>query len=399
MTGRITRLEIEGYKSLKHVVWEPGKLNILIGPNGSGKSNLLRLLEMLAASAKGEQKDFINADGGMEAILWDRRAGEMSVELRSAFATDETGQTERSSTDFTYSIALELDKRWNRQVITRESLQAIDLNKESTTYIDRDRDSMTILLADGAPRVQGHRDDLDTALHMSFYHREDERAHPSFRLFREFLSGPKCYIHPDVGLGSIIRDPTTVRYEADLLPDGRNLVNFLYTMRNESPLFRENLDQLLKAVFPDMEEIQISPAADQYIQMRVRWKSLQSPQPAALLSDGILKFLFLASIFSNPDLPSLIAIDEPDVGFHPSVLHIIAEIASEASERTQVVLATHSPEFLNAIQDVNPDVSVSVMEWSEGETLLKNLSGEKLQYWLKEYRLGEMFRSGGLEAL
>ena len=50
---KITKLEIEGYRSLRFQSWCPGDLNVLIGPNASGKSNLLRALEMLSVAARG----------------------------------------------------------------------------------------------------------------------------------------------------------------------------------------------------------------------------------------------------------------------------------------------------------------------------------------------------------
>jgi len=398
MTGRITRLEIEGYKSLKHVVWEPGKLNILIGPNGSGKSNLLRLLEMLAASAKGQLADSINKDGGLQLVLWDRRSERIVVRLIALLSSDDSGPALNRHDEFTYDITFGQHEYGNWLFISKESLDyRSHASSKTGTYINRYGGRGKYFAEDGREAELQSQSDSESALHQLT---TQSHALVGISQFRDYLSKFKFYCHPVTTFGSTIRQPQMARYEKQLAPNGQNLINFLHTLYTEKSAFAENIDHLMKAAFGDTyEKLVFSPAADQYIQMRVPWKNLEYAQPAALLSDGILKFLFLASIFSNPDLPSLIGIDEPDVGFHPSVLHIIAEMASEASERTQVVLATHSPEFLNAIQDVNPDVSVSVMEWSEGETLLKNLSGEKLQYWLKEYRLGEMFRSGGLEAL
>jgi predicted ATPase len=103
------------------------------------------------------------------------------------------------------------------------------------------------------------------------------------------------------------------------------------------------------------------------------------------------------AIFADSENYSLIAIDEPETGLHPALFPIIAEYADEASAHSQIIITTHSPEFLDAFDDVTP--TVTVFDWVDGETELKTLSGENLQYWLKEYKLGEMFRSGGLEAI
>ena len=137
------------------------------------------------------------------------------------------------------------------------------------------------------------------------------------------------------------------------------------------------------------------PAADQRIQLRVRWKTLSREQSAADLSDGTLRFLFLLTVLASPNPAPLIAIDEPETGLHPSMLPIIAEYAVDASERTQVILTTHSPQLLDAFEDVIP--KTTVVKWVEGKTVLQNVGGEQLEHWLTEYSLGSLFRSGELE--
>lgn len=77
------------------------------------------------------------------------------------------------------------------------------------------------------------------------------------------------------------------------------------------------------------------------------------------------------------------------------MLPIVAEYAVDASERTQVILTTHSPQLLDAFKDVVP--KTTVVKWNEGETILQNVEGEQLSRWLKEYSLGSLFRSGELE--
>jgi len=74
---------------------------------------------------------------------------------------------------------------------------------------------------------------------------------------------------------------------------------------------------------------------------------------------------------------------------------IVAEYAVDAAERVQVILTTHSPQFLDAFEDTKPTTTVA--KWVNGETILKTLSGEKLERWLKEYSLGLLYRSGELE--
>ena len=145
----------------------------------------------------------------------------------------------------------------------------------------------------------------------------------------------------------------------------------------------------------DYDELVFPPASDQRIQLRVRWKSLRREQTAADLSDGTLRFLFLLTVLTSPSPAPVIAIDEPETGLHPSMLPIVAEYAVGAAERAQVILTTHSPQFLDAFEDTLP--TTTVVRWVNGETVLKTLKGEKLERWLNEYSLGTLYRSGELE--
>ena len=152
----------------------------------------------------------------------------------------------------------------------------------------------------------------------------------------------------------------------------------------------------MRAAFgEDFDELVFPPAADQRTQLRVRWKTLKREQSAADLSDGTLRFLFLLTVLASPDPAPLIAIDEPETGLHPSMLQLVAEYAADAAERTQVILTTHSPQFLDAFKGFSPKITVT--KWSEGQTFLKSLDGEMLAGWLKEYSLGSLQLSGELE--
>jgi predicted ATPase len=106
----------------------------------------------------------------------------------------------------------------------------------------------------------------------------------------------------------------------------------------------------------------------------------------------------LLAILANPEPFALVAINEPETGLHPRMFPIIAEFAASASERSTVILTTHSPEFLDAFP---PDCvpTTTVAECVDGETKLSKLDSAELKKWLKEYSLGNLFRSGDLEAI
>jgi len=174
------------------------------------------------------------------------------------------------------------------------------------------------------------------------------------------------------------------------------LVNVLHTLCAVDRQFRKDLNAAMKAAFGDeFEELIFPPAADQRVQLRVRWKSLESEVSTADLSAGTLQFLFLITVLAMPSPPPLIVIEEPERYLHPSMLLIVAEHAVDAALRTQVVFTTHSPQFLDAFGDTRP--TTTVLECREGSTHLATLSGERLEYWLEAYSLGRLFTSGILE--
>lgn len=181
-------------------------------------------------------------------------------------------------------------------------------------------------------------------------------------------------------------------------PNGQNLVPVLHTLYTGDREFKAMVNDAMRAAFGnDFDELIFPPAADQRVQLRVQWKTLKREQSAADLSDGTLRFLFLLAALGTPDPPPLIAIDEPETGLHPSMLPIIAEFAADAALRTQVILTTHSDSLLDAFGETKPTTTVA--KWENGETQLHVLDEDALKYWLKEYSLGALFRSGELEAM
>jgi len=216
--------------------------------------------------------------------------------------------------------------------------------------------------------------------------------------FQSWLDSFFVYHDLNTGMDAEIRKAAVASMEKRVDPDGRNLIPVLHTLYTGDRDFKKETDSAMRAAFGgDFEEIIFPPAADQRIQMRIRWKSLKREQSAADLSDGTLRFLFLLAVLGGPSPPPLIAIDEPETGLHPSMLPIIAEYAADAAGRSQVIFTTHSPQFLDAFGESAPEVTVA--KWENGETLLRSLKGEELDYWLKEYSMGSLFKSGELEQM
>jgi predicted ATPase len=396
---KIRELNIQGFRSLKEVIWKPGDLNLVIGPNGSGKSNLLKALEMLSASARGILSDRVVREGGMESLVWDGQAEEIIFHLIVSRATE---QSARSSKNFSYLLDLARLGNKSSYQIKKELLDdEIRDPIHPHARIDRTPNSALAYGGDGeGNEASRNLDDLipETESVVSDLRGSFVPSNTVEVQFQRFLSNWQIYQDFQTNADSPVRRSPVARPEKTVTPGGENLIQVLHTLYTSSRDFKHDLDLAMRAAFgEDFEEIVFPPDADQRIQMRIRWKSLRMERSAVDLSDGTLRFLYLIAILANPNPPPLIAIDEPETGLHPSMLPIIAEYARNASIRSQVILTTHSAELLDAFSEYEPTVTTA--KWADGQTNLAVLSGESLQYWLNDYTLGKLYRSGELEDL
>lgn len=370
----ITHLTIEGFRSLKRVEWSPAPLNVLIGPNGSGKSNLLRGLRLLRSAARGTLHDDILASGGMGALVWDSRAQLIMWNVTLA------------NKPLHYRLALQRLGSGAEYVIARELLQE---RNDQETLIDRHSRQVTIYAEqlDLSLRPNAER---ETALHFGRYDKKVDAV-------GERLRSIAVYHDLNVHEGAPLRQASLARRETTLSADGHNLIPVLHTLYSTDRAFKETMNNAMSAAFGrEFEELIFPPAADQRVDMRIRWRSLRTEQSTANLSDGTLRFLMLVAILAAPTDNEVIAIDEPELGLHPHMLPIIAELAQQASERSQIIFTTHSPQFLDAFAEP-PATTVVTLE--NGESKFEMLAGQDLAAWLQRYTLGELFRSGELEAM
>jgi len=105
-------------------------------------------------------------------------------------------------------------------------------------------------------------------------------------------------------------------------------------------------------------------------------------------SDGTIRFICLATSLLQPDLPSTIVIDEPELGLHPYAIEILAELIKAASKKTQVIVATQSPPL---IDNFSPE-DIIVVNREKGASTFRRLETKELSEWLKEYSLGDLWR-------
>ena len=387
---KILSLDIEGFRSMKKVHWKANDLNVVIGPNGAGKSNLLRFLELMSISAQARLGKYIQYLGGMEPLVWDGQANHLIYQLKMLPITE---KKERQSDSLSYELELARLGQSSAYRIERERLAYDSQSKVAKPFVERLRLNGWI------------RDKTGQSLKAEEEMMSEEEsllsivpfiADSLIYQFQRQLASWKIYHDVSVDREAPIRQSVVTRTERRVDPDGQNLITVLHTLYTENRDFRYDLNAAMRTAFGnDFEELMFPPAADQRTQLRVMWKSLQRGQSAAELSDGMLRFLLLLTILASPSPAPLIAIDEPEMGLHPAMLPIVAEYAITAAEKAQVILTTHSPQFLNAFTETQPTITVAICE--QGKTHLKNLNAQALDYWLQEYSLGTLFISGELE--
>lgn len=128
--------------------------------------------------------------------------------------------------------------------------------------------------------------------------------------------------------------------------------------------------------------------------------------PFSNLSDGTLRMIGYCSLLYSPDIPSLIAIEEPERNLHPGILQDLASILKRLSQKTQVVITTHSSQLLDCfdIGDISSDVSVILVkkhpELGTEAIGLDKLSQdcEALKDWMQDFGIGNaIFHSNLLQ--
>jgi len=392
---KITQLDIEGFRSLRKVSWLPGDLNVIIGPNGTGKSNLLHFMELISVSAQGRLGKYIQSLGGMDPMVWDGSATSIKFAMETTPEGGELGperyelRLERLGWGSSYKVEKELliNSYKLRRGVERKPFRFLERVAKTAVIFDEREHTFTT--------PEEFVSDEESLLSIASGPFINNHFIPPFQ---RGLSSIAVYHDFHTNKDASVRQPAVSRMEKRVDPDGQNLISVMHTLYTGDRDFKKDINSAMRAAFgDDFDELVFPPASDQRIQMRIRWKSLKREQSAAELSDGTLRFLFLLTVMASPSPAPIIAIDEPETGLHPSMLPLVAEYAVDAATRSQVILTTHSPQFLDAFVGTTPTTTVA--KWENGETILQTLRGEELDYWLKEYSLGSLFNSGELEQM
>jgi len=357
---------------------ELGPLNLLIGPNGSGKSNFLEAIGLLHA-APGDLARVVREGGGVGAWLWQGEPGataeiEAVLEPRRApaAACATASRSPRSASAWSWSTSASRARSRGRARRSRRSSSAMRAGGRCCTST--------------GDRVRGLASRTSTLSDRSSPNARTRTSTPSCR-----SSATPTSRSVSTASGLSPRRPQAADLPSTyLLPDARNLGLILNRLRRDVPTKR-SLVEALQQCFPGITDfsVQIDSATVQIFLEEERWSL-----PATRLSDGTMRWLALVALLVDPKPGPLIVIEEPELGLHPDLIRGLAELLRRASERTQLIVTTHSTALLDAFSD-DPGV-VLVCEREQGSTTLRRLERDTLVDWLKEYSLGELWTKGEL---
>ncbi len=176
-----------------------------------------------------------------------------------------------------------------------------------------------------------------------------------------------------------------------LRPDASNLAAFLYRLKNESPEVYEKIRKTIQLAIPFFDDFYLKPVElkTQEKVINLLWQQKDSDYTfwPSQLSDGSIRFICLATALLQPDPPSTIIIDEPELGLHPYAITLLGSLLRSASTRMQVIVSTQSVPLVNEFSIEN----LIIVEREQGATVFKRLDENEFQSWLESYSVGELW--------
>ncbi len=361
-------------------------LNIVIGPNGAGKSNLVEAFSVLRAVPRDLPLP-VREGGGVKDWLWRGVAGSEAV-LELLLSGFKIAQN-RSSPPLRYRLAFGAEG--DSFVVTDERLEnaekAPDRDKPYFYFgYERGRAMLNI----SGERRELKREDIDPTQSI-LSQRRDPDSYPEITALAGELGKIKIYRNWSFGPDSPIRASCKADVRTDTLYEGfDNLPARLAVLKRDHEVKRRMLRHLSDLAH-GFDDFDVVPEGGR-LQLYVTEGALSIP--ARRLSDGTLRFLSLLAILLDPSPPPVVVIEEPELGLHPDTFPVIRDLLLEASERTQLIVTTHSTTLVDAFSE-HPE-AILVCDKVDGSTQIKRLEAEQVEAWSDHGSLGQLWLSGQL---
>jgi predicted ATPase len=353
------RVDIAGYRSIRALTLELGRITVLVGPNGCGKTNCYRALTMMHAAALGRLAEHFAEEGGMPSALW---AGEREhrEEVRLAVAVE--------LDEFTYRLACGLPTP-RRSVFTldpevkEEDVGARLPGRKTPVPLVERRNQVVTLRGEQGERMT-YTDPLDLAESV-LSQVSDPKRFGELALLRHALSRWRFYHQFRSDAASPLRQPRLGVRSPILASDGLNLAAAMQTIVEMDR--GDELSEAITSAFPGAEwRIERDEHGRMAVGMRMpgipRWFA------ASELSDGTLRFLCLAAALLSPRPPEFLALNEPETSLHGDLLPALAKLIATAAERSQVLVTTHARELAERLAAEAGCHTVELRRTDTGET-------------------------------
>lgn len=397
MEKRLLELEVQNFRSLRQVSIPLGPLNVLVGPNGVGKSNLLDVFRFLADIIQSDIEPALEGRGGFESTAFrggSRAPSNIRIRLKSTW----TRHSSPNAPD-EYELQITRRRREGKDTLSRqESFQfkrtkgrgrRITIQGEKAQVVDTQQSKEQETRSIGLRRFSSG---LSTLPRLS-----DDAGGNEVAVLAERLASFRVF---DVNVNAArysSRYSSGFHREA-LWEDAANLAAFLLRFSEEHPEAWDRLESDAKEVLPQLRSIDFAfpsgPAGEVIVVLHE--SGLRFPTPLADASYGTIRLLGLLALLYDPNPPSLTCIEEIDHGLHPQALELLVERIREASERTQFLIATHSPALADRIR---PEELVVCERGNDGASRIPAVTQEELEAIVERSEglpLGELWFSGVL---
>ena len=360
--SKLDYITVRGFKSIASMEeLKPGPLTVLIGPNGSGKTNFLGVFSFLDAIRHGRLRAYVAKTGGADKVLHFGSQVTEALHIHIAFRNEAPHQHEKNG----YEITLEPSAA-DKLVPVSEFVRFHDESRHDRPYEDEIHATSMWEAGISMPDLRG------TALSV-----------------KQRLAGCRLYHFHDTSAGSPLKKTAHVNDNRHLRHDGSNLAAFLHLLREKHEHSYRTIVGTVRQVAPFFHDFALEPELEKPDTILLRWehKGTDAYFDATSLSDGTLRFMALATLFLQPNKPSVIVLDEPELGLHPSAITLLACLMKKASTDAQVIVATQSSLLLDHFE---PE-EVLVADRVDRATRFRRLDSSRLESWLEDYSLGQLW--------
>lgn len=341
-TGQIPRIQslrVENYRALRRVELDDLRpLTVLMGPNGSGKSTVFDVFNFLSECFQYGLRH-----------AWDRRGRGRELKTRGAtgpIVFELKYKENQDAPRITYHLAIDEGARGPE--VVEEWLQ---WRRGSTgkpfRFLEFQR-GMGRAVSGELPDAEEQRKEtpLRSPDLIAVNTLGQLAEHPRVAALRDFIT--------DWYVSYLSIDQTRSQPEAGpqerLSKGGENLPNVIQYLKERHPERLEKIFEVLRRRIPRLQHVEADVMADGRLLMQIKDAPFDQPILSKYASDGTLKMLAYLTVLYDPEPPRLIGIEEPENFLHPRLLPELAEECRAAAERSQLMITTHSPFFLNAMR-------------------------------------------------